>query len=130
MEEPQYHGEVYPASPSWQETLTVDVLNGPPDGGIRYRIRMASWPDPEAHDPVAATDLCPADARSLAEHLVRAAELAEQAEPEIRAGIFGMRRLPTITLCGIRFLIDDRLRQLRNVESPDHFVDLDDPFGR
>jgi len=52
--------------------------------------------------------MCPENARSLAAHLVNNADVAECAEGQPRAGIIGVRQLPTITLRGQRFFIDER----------------------
>ena len=68
--------------------------------------------------------------KALAEHLLNAAAIAAGAEDEVRAGIVGIRKLPTITLGGTEFIIDHRLRQLRNAENPMHYFDLDDPFTK
>jgi hypothetical protein len=66
------------------------------------------------------TDLSARNARILGELLLGAAEMAEALEGDGE----GVRSLPTITLCGAEFFIDEKLRQLRSVQSPHHFFDL------
>jgi len=127
MEKPDYHGEVTCVLPHDNViVLGIDIRRNP-YGGRENVIDLTFWNSGiPGTDVYSAGVFCPDDARSLAAHLVNAADLAEQAETEQYAGITGVRVLPTVTLCGTRFIIDERLRQLRNAENPAHFFDLED----
>jgi hypothetical protein len=127
MDKPDYHGEVTCILPHENViVLGVDIRRNP-YGGRENVIDLTSWNSsvPLNTDVCSAGVFCPADARSLAAHLVNAADLTDQAERQY-AGIIGVRKLPIITLCGTRFIIDERMRQLRNAENPAHFFDLED----
>lgn len=126
MNKPHYHGKVTSILPELTVVLGIDLLPNP-CSGRGYVIDLTHWSSivPRS-DAVSAAILCAKDARSLSDHLVNGVALIEQAEEETTAGITGVRVLPTITLCGTRFFIDERLRQLRNVENPDHYFDLED----
>jgi hypothetical protein len=128
MEKPDYHGEVTCVLPHDNViVLGVDIRRNP-YGGRANVIDLTFWNSgiPLNTDVCSAGVFCPDDARSLASHLLNAASVIDQVEMEKRAGITGVRVLPTIMLCGTRFIIDERLRQLRNAENPAHFFDLDD----
>lgn len=130
MDNPQFHAEVATVFDERCRVIGVDVHPNPYrlGGAAPVIIEVTCWD--EERDTVLRSVgvLAPADARALAAHLANAADLVEQFDPETRAGIEGVRLLPTITLCGTRFIIDERLRQLRNAENPNHYFDLADPF--
>jgi hypothetical protein len=127
MDKPQFCGQVTTIHPTATETLTVTIEDNADAGGSPFVIHLSLVTDRGGGLDVASTmDVCPADARSLAMHLRNAADMVDQADPEVRAGLNGVRCLPMITLCGTRFFLDERLRQLRNVENADHFFDLND----
>ena len=127
MDNLRYHGEVSCVLPHGNVlVIGIDVLPGPYGGQGRV-IDLTCW-----NSGVPGTDVhsvgvfCSADARATASHLFNAADLVDRVETGQRAGIIGVRQLPTVTLCGSRFYIDERLRQLRSVENPHHFFDLED----
>lgn len=131
MEKPHYHGEVCSVLPDVQIVLGVDLFPNHFNGGRGYVIDLTTWNTRMSDTAVYSVGLlCPDDARSLAGHLENAASLADRATAEQGAGIIGVRQLPTIRLCGRVFIIDERLRQLRNVANPKHSFDLDDPFDQ
>jgi hypothetical protein len=126
-----FHGEVTNILEQYREVLSVDVEINEVPGERRCLIELRKWSDDEHMEGSWPTGtLCPDNARSMAELLLDAAEVAELLDAEPRAGIIGVRHLPVISLCGKRFYIDARLRQLRNVENPMHYFDLDDPFKK
>jgi hypothetical protein len=129
MDKPQFRGQITTIHPTAIETLTVTIEDNADAGGSPFVIHLSLVTDRDGGlDVASAMDVCPADARSLAMHLRNAADVVDQADPEVRAGLNGVRCLPMITLCGTRFFLDERLRQLRNVGEPNHYFDLDDPF--
>jgi hypothetical protein len=130
MDNPQFHAEVATIFNGQRRVLGVDIYPNPDRVGSAAPavIEVTCWSTRQDTALHSVGVLAPADARALAAHLANAAGLVEQFDPEVRAGIEGVRLLPTITLCGRRFYIDERLRQLRNAENPDHYFDLVDPF--
>jgi hypothetical protein len=129
MDKPQYHGEVTSVVTGERIVLSVRLHSNLFEDGRGYVIDLTVWDaNIPGTDVFSAGILRAADARSLAEHLLNAAGLAAKAEAEEGTGAVGKRKLPTITLCGKTFVIDDQLRQLRNVENPMHCFDLDDPL--
>ncbi len=128
MDRPHYRGEVSSILPHAQYVLAVQLFPNAFEEGRGYLIDLTTWNTLiPGTDVFSAGILCPADARALAGHLLNAADIADQATANAGAGVTGIRQLPTIKLCGKRFLIDERLRQLRSVENPMHSFDLDDP---
>lgn len=107
-----------------REIIAVTTVAETTDTGRRqFLVRMMATRGDQEANPMGS--LSPADARSLALHLVNAADVADQLI-EQTGSTSGVRMLPTIRLCGTQFFIDERLRQLRNVENPEHFFDLDE----
>jgi len=129
MEKPHYYGQIATIRPVGQETLSVSIEDNLEAGGSPFVIRLSFETGGDV-DVAGVMNVCTADAVSLASHLLNAANILDQADPEVRAGLNGVRRLPIISLCGTRFFIDERLRQLRNVGNPDHVFDLDDLYWR
>ena len=128
MDKPHYHAEVTSVVPGEYFVLGVHLRSNLFEGGRGYVIDLTTWDASRpGTDVFSAGILCPADARSLAEHLLNAAGLASKAEAEEGTGAVGQRQLPTITLCGKVFVLDERLRQLRSVENPKHWFNLDSP---
>jgi hypothetical protein len=126
MDKPLFHAEVVNLSYR-RETLLVDVMPNLQEGQRRAVVDLRLDTDDEhmlGNWPVGT--MCPDNAQALARFLWDAAGIAALLDEEPRAGITGVRVLPTITLCGTKFIIDERLRQLRNVENPAHFFDLED----
>lgn len=123
MDELHYHGEITTITPHRRQSLSVDTLLRTYKDVPRPVTCLSAW-NPDDYDPSAEIDLSAADARSLAGHLLNAAAVLESGGPIRGAGLTGVRQLPTVTLCGIRFIIDERLRQLRNADDPCHVVDL------
>ncbi len=127
MDRPLFHGEVTNILESYREVLSVDVEVNKAAGHRQCLVELRKWSDDEHMEGSWPTGtLCPDNARSLAELLWNAADVAELLDGESRAGIVGVRQLPVILLCGKKFYIDARLRQLRSVENPMHAFDLDD----
>ncbi len=127
MDRPLFHGEVTNILESYREVLSVDVEVNKAAGQRQCLVELRKWSDDEHMEGSWPTGtLCPDNARSLAELLWNAADVAELLDGESRAGIVGVRQLPVILLCGKKFYIDARLRQLRSVENPMHAFDLDD----
>jgi len=127
MDRQIFHAEVTNITDDRRETLLVDVLPNPKEGQRRALVVLTLDTDDE-HLPGRTTvgTLCPANAQALAELLWDASDIAALLDEEPRAGIIGVRKLPTISLCGTEFIIDERMRQLRNVNNPAHFFDLED----
>ncbi len=128
MDNPHFHAEVATYFHDLSQVLGIDLHPNPHrvGGAAPTVIELTCWNERQDTDVYSAGVLSPADARALATHLLNAADLVEQADPEVRAGVEGVRLLPTIALCGTRFFIDERLRQLRNVANPGHYFDLTD----
>lgn len=128
MEKHYYHGEITNFYGCEQETLTIEVRANPREGR-KYLIELVPWFGKEGRDGHGDISVMgPDNARSLVGHLYNAIEIAEHMEGEQTAGIDSGRMLPTILLCGSVFYIDERLKQLRNVDNPDHCFDLEDPM--
>jgi hypothetical protein len=128
MDRPIFHGEVINILDHRRETLLVDVTRNPVPGQRAVVIDLRLVTDDEHMEgswPVGT--FCPANALALAEQLWSAAAIAELLDEEARAGVTGIRRLPVIHVCGTAFFVDERLRQLRAVDDPGHYFDLDGP---
>jgi hypothetical protein len=125
MDEPYYCGHIQNIFSCGKEILSVELYHNAPPGQRKNLISVTRSTN-MGGDWAEIGLMCPNNARALASHLANAADIAEAAETEVRAGITGVRRLPSIVLCGTEFFIDERLRQLRSVENPAHFFDLED----
>lgn len=129
MDKQIFHGEICNILPRRKETLSVDVRENDIEKARKQLVVFTlDADDQQSKGNVAVANMCPNNARGLAELLWDAAAIAELLESEPHAGIIGVRQLPTIMLCGMTFFIDDQLRQLRNAENPMHCFDLDDPM--
>jgi hypothetical protein len=124
MDEPYYSGRIENLMDHKSEILCVELFASPSPASLRHLVVVTRSTD-HGDDWATVGLMCPDDARALATHLCNAAMVAEVANQDTRAGIEGIRILPTIWLCGKKFFIDGRLRQLRNVEDPMHFFDID-----
>lgn len=125
--EPSYQGHIVNVFDDSREILEVRIFDSQSQSNRRQLVCLTRSTN-DGGDWATVGLMCPDDARSLALHLLNAAEIANMVEEQPHAGIIGVRCLPTITLCGNQFFIDERLRQLRNAENPMHFFDLDDPM--
>ena len=127
MDKQIFHGEVTNILSDRRETLLVDVTLNPKEGQRQVLVELRfGTDDGQLKGKWAVATMCPADANALAEFLWDASGIAAHLDEEPRAGIIGARQLPVITICGKRFFIDGRLRQLRNVDDPGHSFDLDE----
>jgi len=129
MEKPHYYGQIATILLTAEQNLSVSIEDNLEAGGSPFVVRLSFKTGGDV-DVAGVMNVCTADAVSLASHLLKAANILDQAGPEVRAGLNGVRRLPIISLCGTRFFIDERLRQLRNVGNPDHYFDLDESYWR
>lgn len=123
---PQYLGDITNCFECWTENLEVAILDTTSEFGRRSLVNLRrSTSGGEEKEDVGLMDS--ENARMLASLLINAADLVKETDLDFQTGITGVRQLPTITLCGNRFFIDERLRQLRNVENPAHSFNLDAP---
>ena len=124
--QPSYTGQVTSLFQT-RTTFEVKILDSFHPSDRRNLVWLGSIRDGGASRDCAGL-MCPDDARSLAHHLLNAAAVAERSEPNPQTGISGVRQLPTVTLCGRVFILDERLCELRDAEYPWHNFALTEPL--
>ena len=131
MDRQIFHAEVANILSDRHDKLSVDVRMNPVEDERKMLVRLTLDTNDEYMPGTwAISDFCPDNARALALFLWDAADCAALMDETPRAGIIGVRKLPTITLCGTELIVDERMRQLRNVNNPAHFFDLEDRMSK
>lgn len=123
MDGPSWLESVTQSFSDWTETFIVEVSGKNHPDEIPHQVRIDKWWHDDKHrGPETVAILSPQNAWMLGLQLQHAAEEAEMA----RAKESSPKSLPSITICGREFYVDERLRQLRSVENPHHYFDLDE----
>lgn len=123
MENPILSWHVTNVLPHGREVLSVELLENRTPGKCGLLVAVARSAGGER---ILVGRLCPDDARAFGRFLASAAAIADQRGGDA-TGITGVRTLPIVSILGRAFVLDERLRQLRSVENPQHAFDLDDP---